>query len=98
MEGSHYGNLGIGGRIILIWIQVEFLWVVTPCNVVVGYSMILRNVGNLPQHHTASQPRRIGIFTVVKTSNLAILILMLIKHLRDFFFTSAVLRVPSIST
>jgi hypothetical protein len=51
--------------------QVEVFWVVTPCSVVVGYqlfssprclhlqgSLVLRNVGNLLQHYTTSQPRR----------------------------------------
>jgi hypothetical protein len=33
--------------------------------------MDLRNVGILPQHYTASQPRRTRIFTAVKASNLA---------------------------
>jgi hypothetical protein len=37
-----------------------------------GGSMGLRNVGILPQHYTASQPRRPQIFTAVKTSNLAV--------------------------
>jgi hypothetical protein len=52
-------------------IQVEILWGVTPCIVVVGYPSLickikpvyrlskeLRNVGILPQHYTVSQPRR----------------------------------------
>jgi len=37
-------------------IQVEFFWIVTPCDVV-GY----RNVGVPPQHYTASQSRRVGL-------------------------------------
>jgi len=37
-------------------IQVEVFWVMTPsCED--GGSMDLRNVGKLPQHHSASQPR-----------------------------------------
>jgi hypothetical protein len=52
-------------------IQVEIFWVVTRCGHVVEYKLIgrpccledesnkvLRNVGTLPQHYTASQPRR----------------------------------------
>jgi hypothetical protein len=52
-------------------IQVQVLRDVTPCSVAVGYqrfggplsyedvgNMVLRNVGILPQHHTASQPKR----------------------------------------
>jgi hypothetical protein len=55
-------------------LQVEVLWVVTPCSDVVGYqplggglwlhapgdgvSTVLRNVGILPHHYTASQPRK----------------------------------------
>jgi len=41
-------------------IRVEILWVTTPCSVVVGCqrSMDVWNVGILPQHYTASQPRR----------------------------------------
>jgi len=35
--------------------QVEVLWIVTPED---GGSMVLRNDGILPQHYTASQPRR----------------------------------------
>jgi hypothetical protein len=50
--------------------QVEDFWVVTPCSVVVGdqrlggpdclhiQGEVLRNGGGLPQHYTASQPRR----------------------------------------
>jgi len=46
--------------------QVEVYWIVTPCGVAVGYhihpedegSKVLRNVGILPQHYTASQTRR----------------------------------------
>jgi hypothetical protein len=39
---------------------------VTPCSVVVGYpedggSKVLRNVGILPQHYTASESRRPGL-------------------------------------
>jgi hypothetical protein len=51
-------------------IEVEFLWVRTPRNVVVGYNLstlrplylddggnkVLRNVGILPQHYMASLP------------------------------------------
>jgi len=37
-------------------IGVEVFWVVTPCNA--GDSAVLRHVGILPQHYTASQPRR----------------------------------------
>jgi len=44
-------------------IEDKVFWVVTPCTVVAGYqhfrgSMDLWNVGILPQHYTASQPRR----------------------------------------
>jgi hypothetical protein len=54
------------------WNQVEVIWVVTPCSVVVGYKRFkgpsclhlhhrFRNVGILPQHCTASQPRRFDL-------------------------------------
>jgi hypothetical protein len=52
-------------------IQVEVFWVLKPCSVVLGYqlqlhhedagSMDLRDVGILPQHYTASEPRRHGL-------------------------------------
>jgi len=44
--------------------HVEDLWIVTMCSVLVEYqredggSKVLRNVGMLPQHYTASEPRR----------------------------------------
>jgi len=56
--------------VLLRWveIQVEVVWVVTPCSVVVGYrcclhhpedggTMDLRNVGIISQHYTALQSR-----------------------------------------
>jgi hypothetical protein len=42
-------------------IEVEVFWVVTPCSSndpEDGGSKVLRNVDILPQHYTASQPRR----------------------------------------
>jgi len=67
--------------------QVEFFWVLTPCSDTVGYqhssgpcclpkpedagSKVLPNDSILPQHYTASHPRRTRRFAVVKTSNLA---------------------------
>jgi hypothetical protein len=40
-------------------IQIEVFCVMTPCSAVVFTLKIdLRNFGNLPQHYTASQPRR----------------------------------------
>jgi hypothetical protein len=56
-------------------VQVQLFWVVMECSVVEGYhcfvgpcclpedggSMDLRNVGILPQHYTASQPRRLRL-------------------------------------
>jgi len=39
-------------------IQVEVFWIVVPCSVAEdGGSKVIRNVGILPQHYTASQPR-----------------------------------------
>jgi len=61
-------------KFYLVMIQIQIFWFVTPCNIVRGYqsfrdpycshhpedggSMDLWNFGILPQHHTASQPRR----------------------------------------
>jgi len=46
----------------VVMFQVEFFWVVTLCSLVLhaedGGIMDLRNAGILPQHYTASQPRR----------------------------------------
>jgi len=49
-------------------IQIEAIWVVTPCRIMVGYqlsevpedegSMDIRNVAVLPQYYTASQHMR----------------------------------------
>jgi hypothetical protein len=46
-------------------IKFEVFWIVAPCSVMVGEhraedggKMVLRNVGILPQHYTASQPKR----------------------------------------
>jgi len=54
-------------------LQVEVFWVVTPSILPEdGGSMDLRKIGILPQHHTASQPRRpqpVSI-TIVKASKL----------------------------
>jgi hypothetical protein len=50
-----------------VMVQVVVFWVMTPCSVVVGYqrfrvedggSKDLRSVHIIPQHYTASQPRR----------------------------------------
>jgi len=52
-----------------VMFQVDVFWVGTPCSVVVGYQCFWRpcclwNVGILPHHFTASQPRRPRLGTV----------------------------------
>jgi hypothetical protein len=64
-------------------IPVGVIWVVTPCSVVEedGGSVYLRNVGILPQHYTASQPKRPRLEVPYET-----------EWTKDFFCCSCTIR------